>query len=111
MLSEMRRLQNEVAEAQSLRSSLQLQAAELARAAAGLAATQERLRALKSSASWRLTRPLREIRRALVRLRPFVLGLLGKNHPAAVGREAPDEAALGLTEPARTVYWKLLGRD
>jgi FkbM family methyltransferase len=130
MLAEVRRLQEQIhgqaVEAESLRKQLEGQIADarnqleiqnrdaqnlrtqLAHATGSLTATQERLRSLKSSFSWRLTRPLREVRRAIVRIRALVIG---NNESESISQEPPDQVALNLTEPARAIYRKLHSRS
>jgi len=98
-----------------------------------LTATERRLRSIRSSVSWKLTSPLREIRRAVVRIASFVRKLFaGHNAPqeareGAVDKRTPQEARGGsnfaaaelavsdeiraeLTEPARSVYRALRER-
>ena len=76
-----------------------------------LAASQRNLKSIRSSVSWKITSPLRELRRALRR----VAGLFRHQTPptaplAASGNSetaAPDEIASHLTEPARLIYRNL----
>jgi FkbM family methyltransferase len=85
-----------------------------------LAATERRLRSIRSSVSWRLTSPLREIRRAAVRIARLVGRPLANQHvprkpnPAQAvsniaisGLAVSDEVAAQLTEPARSLYHAL----
>ena len=85
-----------------------------------LAATERRLRSIRSSVSWRLTSPLREIRRAAVRIARLVRRPLANQHVprkpnpaqgvsniAISGLAASDEIAAQLTEPARSLYHAL----
>lgn len=75
---------------------------------AQLAAAQRRLKSIRSSVSWKITSPLREIRRVAIR----ILGLFRRPKPAELPVSAvsnsetvpPDEAASRLTEPARLLY-------
>jgi FkbM family methyltransferase len=93
-------LNHMLAEVQSLRKQLD-------EANGSLAATERRLRSIRSSVSWRLTRPLREIRRAAVRIGVFVRGLLADEDSSQGPNSAQgpsDQIAAGLTEPARSVY-------
>jgi FkbM family methyltransferase len=82
-----------------------------------LGATERRLRSVRSSVSWRLTSPLREIRRAAIRIARLVRLLLAKQHAsqepnpvqrpsniATAGLVVSEEIAAGLTEPARSFY-------
>jgi FkbM family methyltransferase len=77
-----------------------------------LAAAQRRLNSIRSSISWKLTSPLREARRALIR----ILGRFRQpNAPsdrvisALANSDLPvaDEIAAGLSEPARLLYRNL----
>jgi FkbM family methyltransferase len=85
-----------------------------------LAATERRLRSIRSSVSWRLTSPLREIRRAAVRIARLVGRPLANQHVprkpnpaqgvsniAVSGLAVSDEVAAQLTEPARSLYHAL----
>jgi FkbM family methyltransferase len=85
-----------------------------------LAATEHRLRSIRSSVSWRLTSPLREIRRAAVRIARLVGRPLANQHVprkpnpaqgvsniAISGLAVSDEIAAQLTEPARSLYHAL----
>jgi len=85
-----------------------------------LAATERRLRSIRSSVSWRLTSPLREIRRAAVRIARLVGRPLANQHVprkpnpaqgvsniAISGLAVSDEIAAQLTEPARSLYHAL----
>jgi FkbM family methyltransferase len=74
-----------------------------------LGAAQLRLKSIRSSISWKLTSPLRETRRAAVRL----AALLRRPKPpseqaiAALAKSdlvVADEIAAGLSEPARLLY-------
>jgi FkbM family methyltransferase len=77
-----------------------------------LTATQQRLQSMRSSMSWKLTSPLREVRRAAVRI---VDGLRRPTRPSNLATStftssdlaATDEIAAGLTEPARLLYRNL----
>jgi FkbM family methyltransferase len=111
MLAEMRRLQSLTSQVESQATEIKSLQNQLAQAAGSLAATQERLKSLKSSASWRLTGPLREIRRGLVRLQSLILEMLGKDYLERGSKQAPGEISVNLTEPARTIYWRLRRRD
>ena len=77
-----------------------------------LAATKRRVRHMRSSLSWKLTSPLREVRRAVLR----IVGLFRRPKPplefatsafASSDLAVPDEIAAGLTEPARLLYHNL----
>jgi FkbM family methyltransferase len=78
---------------------------------ANLAAAQRRLKSIRSSVSWKITSPLREIRRAVLR----ILALLRRSQPANLPVTAvansetapPDEVGSSLTEPARLLYRNL----
>jgi hypothetical protein len=78
---------------------------------ANLTSAQARLKSIRSSISWKVTGPLREMRRAAVRF----FGLFRRRKPAALAvvalgnseTEMPDEIASGLTEPARLLYRNL----
>jgi FkbM family methyltransferase len=86
-----------------------------------LAATERRLRSIRSSASWKLTSPLREIRRGAVRIMALFGRLPAKPHfskrpnaeqdvsniAASSAVAIPDEIAAQLTEPARSLYHAL----
>ena len=85
-----------------------------------LAATERRLRSIRSSVSWKLTSPLREIRRGAVRIAALFGRLPAKQHVsknpngeqgvsniAASAVANPDEIAAQLTEPARSLYHAL----
>jgi FkbM family methyltransferase len=85
-----------------------------------LAATERRLRSIRSSVSWKLTSPLREIRRGAVRIAALFGRLPAKQHVskklngeqgvsniAASAVVIPDEIAAQLTEPARSLYHAL----
>jgi len=80
-----------------------------------LGRTQNRLRSLRKSFSWKLTSPLREARRGAVRAWRFIrrrrrpaessdVHPPQQNHGAASGPVAPDQIEATLTEPARSVY-------
>jgi FkbM family methyltransferase len=92
-----------------------------------LMATERRLRSVRSSVSWRLTSPLREIRRVAVRVASLVGRAFGSQHASQEAREPllkvqgpldaspaglviSDEIAAGLTEPARPLYRALRER-
>jgi FkbM family methyltransferase len=81
--------------------------------AASLAKAQQRLESLRSSISWKLTSPLREIRRAAVRLIGLSRGhksLSSKFKASRVpieDRPVLDELDSGLTEPTRPLYTNL----
>jgi FkbM family methyltransferase len=78
-----------------------------------LAKAHRRLDSLRSSVSWKITSPLRETRRAAVR----IIGLfrrpkssssnLGTAAFASADLAMPDELDAGLTEPARVLYHNL----
>jgi FkbM family methyltransferase len=77
-----------------------------------LAKSQQRLKSVRSSISWKITGPLREVRRAAVR----IIGLFRRPKPpsdiatsalANSDMAVPDEIAAGLTEPARLLYRNL----
>ena len=85
-----------------------------------LVATERRLRSIRSSVSWKLTSPLREIRRGAVRIAALFGRLPAKQHVsknpngeqgvsniAASAVAIPDEIAAQLTEPARSLYHAL----
>jgi len=86
-----------------------------------LAATERRLRSIRSSVSWKLTSPLREIRRGAVRITALFGRLPAKQHvskkpnaeqgvpniAASSAVAIPDEIAAQLTEPARSLYHTL----
>jgi FkbM family methyltransferase len=86
-----------------------------------LAATERRLRSIRSSVSWKLTSPLREIRRGAVRITALFGRLPAKPHfskrpnaeqdvsniAASAAVAIPDEIAAQLTEPARSLYHAL----
>jgi FkbM family methyltransferase len=114
------------AEAQNLRealdereqwvASLQEAMAERGRQIGGLqqelAASKRRLRHMRSSLSWKLTSPLREVRRVALR----VAGLFHRPKPpsevatsafASSDLAVPDQIAARLTEPARLLYHNL----
>jgi FkbM family methyltransferase len=84
---------------------------QLSSVQANLTAAQRRLKSIRSSVSWKVTSPLREIRRVAIR----ILGLFRRPRPAELPVSAvsnsepapPDEAASSLTEPARLVYRNL----
>jgi len=109
-------LQEAVAERARLLGSLQEAVAERARQLSGLqtklAKTEHRLRSMRSSISWKLTSPLRELRRAAVR----IIGLFRRPKPpsdvatsafASSDLAASDEVAAQLNEPARLLYRNL----
>jgi FkbM family methyltransferase len=92
-----------------------------------LAATERRLRSVRSSVSWKLTSPLREIRRAAVRVASLVARPFASQHASQEAREpllevqrplnvasprlvVSDEIAAGLAEPARSLYRALRER-
>ncbi|MBV8357668.1 MAG: FkbM family methyltransferase [Deltaproteobacteria bacterium] len=77
-----------------------------------LTATKRRVRHMRSSLSWKLTSPLREVRRVALR----IVGLFRRPKPpseiatsafASSDLAVPDEIAAGLTEPARLLYHNL----
>jgi FkbM family methyltransferase len=90
-----------------------------------LAATERRLRSIRASVSWKLTSPLREIRRGAVRVAALFgrlpVGRLpakqhlpkkpnaeqGVSNIAGSAVAIPDEIAAQLTEPARSLYHAL----
>jgi len=77
-----------------------------------LAASQRRLQSLRSSISWKLTSPFRELRRAAVRIvglfrRPKQSSDVALSELANSDLAVPDEIATGLTEPARLLYRNL----
>ena len=109
-------LQEAVAQRERLLGSLQEAVAERARQLGGLqtklAKTEHRLRSMRSSVSWKLTSPLRELRRAAVR----IIGLFRRPKPpsdvatsafASSDLAASDEVAARLNEPARLLYRNL----
>ena len=79
---------------------------------------QSRLRALRGSISWKITSPLREVRRAAVRVARLLRGQNGIAATASVGASSSIEAAVaaaeaeitidpavrGLSEPAQVNY-------
>jgi FkbM family methyltransferase len=84
----------------------------LATVQTNLAKSQRRLQSVRSSISWKITSPLRETRRAAVR----IIGLFRRPSPpspiattilASSDLAVPREVAAALTEPARLVYCKL----
>lgn len=92
-----------------------------------LEATERRLRSVRSSVSWKLTSPLREIRRAAVRVASLVARPFASQHASQEAREpllevqrslnvasprlvVSDEIAAGLAEPARSLYRALRER-
>jgi FkbM family methyltransferase len=97
-------------------TSLQETVAQRGRQLAGLqqelTAARRRVRHMRSSLSWKLTSPLREARRAALR----VVGLFYRSKPppkvatsafASSDLAVPDQIAAGLTEPARLLYHNL----
>ncbi len=119
-------VQSARAEAQNLRESLDererwvatLQEAitERGRRIGGLqqelAATKRRLRHMRSSLSWKLTSPLREVRRVVLRVtglfhRPEPPSEVATSASASPDLAVPDQIAAGLTEPARLLYHNL----
>jgi FkbM family methyltransferase len=85
-----------------------------------LAGTESRLRSLRSSVSWKLTSPLREIRRGVVRITGLVRRVPAKQHGSRKPHEEqgvsniatsavaiPDDIVAQLTEPARSLYHSL----
>jgi SMC interacting uncharacterized protein involved in chromosome segregation len=109
-------LQEAVAQRERLLGSLQEAVAERARQLGGLqtklAKTEHRLKSMRSSVSWKLTSPLRELRRAAVR----IIGLFRRPKPpsevatsafASSDLAASDEVAARLNEPARLLYRNL----
>jgi FkbM family methyltransferase len=108
-------VQSRADEAQSLRKQLDDQVKQLDdqvqslrkqldHARGSSAASEQRLRSIRSSLSWRLTKPVREIRRAAVRIGRWVRRVSGKEDSAKAARGQSDQVAAGLTEPARVVY-------
>lgn len=110
------RLHEAVAERDRQISSLRETVAErdrwLSTVQTNLAKSQRHLQSVRSSISWKITSPLREIRRAVVR----IIGLFRRPGPpppitttilASSGLPAPREVAAALTEPARLVYRNL----
>jgi FkbM family methyltransferase len=96
----------------SLEGSLAERDRELVSLRMKLASTQRRVQSVRSSISWKLTSPLREVRRAAFRL----IGLFRRSKPfadlatsafASSDLAACDEIAAGLTEPARLLYRNL----
>ena len=94
--------------------------AQVQQLSGSLAATERRLRSIRSSVSWKLTSPLREIRRGAVRIAALFGRLPAKQHVskkpngeqgvsniAASAVAIPDEIAAQLTEPARSLYHAL----
>ena len=79
-----------------------------------LAATERRLHSVRTSVSWRLTSPLREIRRAAIRIASFVGRLFADQHASqeapgssivvTSGSAVSDKIAAELAEPARSLY-------
>jgi uncharacterized coiled-coil protein SlyX len=109
-------LQEAVAQRERLLGSLQEAVAERERQLGGLqtklAKTEHRLKSMRSSVSWKLTSPLRELRRAAVR----IIGLFRRPKPpsevatsafASSDLAASDEVAARLNEPARLLYRNL----
>jgi FkbM family methyltransferase len=77
-----------------------------------LAATKRRLRHMRSSLSWKLTSPLREVRRIALRIaglfhRPKPPSEIATSAFASSDLAVPDQIAAGLTEPARLLYHNL----
>ncbi|MBV8450781.1 MAG: FkbM family methyltransferase [Deltaproteobacteria bacterium] len=77
-----------------------------------LVTTQRRLQSMRSSMSWKLTSPLREVRRAVLRIvgglrRPTRSSNLTTSTFISSDLAATDEIAAGLTEPARLLYHDL----
>jgi FkbM family methyltransferase len=96
----------------SLQESLAARERQLRGTQQELLATKRRVRHMRSSLSWKLTSPLREVRRAVLRL----VGLVRRAKPASeVATSAfatsdlavRDEVAARLTEPARLLYHNL----
>jgi FkbM family methyltransferase len=94
--------------------------AQLNHLSSSLAGTERRLRSLRSSVSWKLTSPLREIRRGVVRITGLVRRVPAKQHVsrkpegeqavsniAASAVAIPDDIVAQLTEPARSLYHSL----
>ena len=109
-------LQEAVAQRERLLGSLQEAVAERARQLGGLqtklAKTERRLRSMRSSVSWKLTSPLRELRRAGVRIidlfrRPKPPSDVATSAFASSDLGASDEVAARLNEPARLLYRNL----
>lgn len=94
--------------------------AQIHQLSGSLVATERRLRSIRASVSWKLTSPLREIRRGAVRV-AALLGRLpakqhvskktngeqGVSHIAGSAVAISDETAAQLTEPARSLYHAL----
>lgn len=77
-----------------------------------LTATQRRLQSMRSSMSWKLTSPLREVRRFAGRIagwfrRPKPSSDTATSAFASSDLTVSDEIAAGLTEPARLLYRNL----
>jgi FkbM family methyltransferase len=78
---------------------------------ANLVAAQRRLKSIRSSVSWKITSPLREVRRGMLR----IVGAFRSRAPATssvstLANSPPtvrDEIALTLSEPARLLYQNL----
>jgi FkbM family methyltransferase len=97
--------------------------AQIHQLSGSLVATEHRLRSIRASVSWKLTSPLREIRRGAVRVAALLGRLPAKQHvskkpngeqgvsPIAGSAVAiSDETAAQLTEPARSLYHALRER-
>jgi FkbM family methyltransferase len=110
------KLQEGIAERDQQLTSLQEAMTERGRQIGGLqqelAASRRRIRHMRSSLSWKLTSPLREVRRAVLR----IVGLFHRRKPppevatsafASSDLAVPDQIAAGLTEPARLLYHNL----
>ena len=96
----------------SLEGSLAERDRELVILRMKLASTQRRVQSVRSSISWKVTSPLREVRRAAFRLvglfrRPKPFAALTTSAFANSDLAASDEIAAGLTEPARLLYRNL----
>ncbi len=95
----------------SLQELLAQRDRQLAAMQANLAAAQRRLKSVRSSVSWKITSPLREIRRGAMRiLHAFHSGSSSDSSISPIANSKPamrDEVALALTEPARLVYQNL----
>jgi len=77
-----------------------------------LAATRRRLRHMRSSLSWKITSPFREVRRAVLHLagwfrRPTPPSTIATSAFAGSDLGVRDDVAAGLTEPARLLYHNL----
>jgi FkbM family methyltransferase len=123
MLTEVRTLREAIAERDlqlaqrddqlgSLREVIAGRERQLGALQQNLTATQRRLQSMRSSMSWKLTSPLREVRRAAVRIagglrRPTRSSNLTTSTLTSSDLADTDEIAAGLTEPARLLYRNL----